>query len=234
MAETLSALLVAVAVGQTRGQGFSCVSTTCPRFATTSNQSGRALDARETGLHEVTRNHRCEPIQWPRVCPTATATSAACRDTVGCAICIRKRQRSSTVHFRDVRTDHGRPLTRLPGPSLLAVIQRSAPMSLRNARFHAIAIDRKFSLMCKSSPAAAACVRQEPVERHRVTRVRRGTEVCSRGGRRVAMWRAGPAAVLGGWQRKVQSASGTRSVLPRRGSGGAWGPVFGWSRSASR
>ena len=43
----------------------------------TSNQSGGAPDARETGLHEVTRNHRCEPIQWPRVCPTATCGSGS-------------------------------------------------------------------------------------------------------------------------------------------------------------
>jgi hypothetical protein len=45
--------------------------------------------------------------------------------------------RLETLRFRDARTDHGRPFTRWPEPSVLVVIQRSTPMSCRHARFHA-------------------------------------------------------------------------------------------------
>ena len=55
-----------------RGE-FRCAPGTTSHLPKRSNQSGGALDCREMGLHEVSRNCRCELIQWAGVCATATA-----------------------------------------------------------------------------------------------------------------------------------------------------------------
>jgi hypothetical protein len=73
-----------------RGE-FCCARVTRTRFHRGSNQSAVGLDGPQKALHGVGQIGHCEPIQWSRVCETASATRDRLHESRGSRLLSRRR-----------------------------------------------------------------------------------------------------------------------------------------------